>query len=55
MHKPIKTYLIISIMINVVIAQPKNDAWISTLLKKTTDPITQKVLADPKEYRYQII
>ncbi|NBT16408.1 MAG: hypothetical protein EBS95_08700 [Chitinophagia bacterium] len=55
MHKPIKVYLIISIMINAVTAQPKNDAWISTLLKKTTDPITQKVLADPKEYRYQII
>jgi hypothetical protein len=55
MYKPIKVYLLISMMINAVAAQPKSDTWMANLLKKVPDAISQKVLADPKEYRYQII
>ena len=55
MYKAINFYLLISMMINAVPAQPKNDKWIANLLNKSLDPITQKVLADPKEYRFQII
>ena len=55
MRKIIKVYLTLLILINTAAGQTLNDTLLFNLFNKVTDFATQKVLANPKEYRYQII
>lgn len=47
--------LFLTLLSNSNRSQPKNDSLLIDILSKINHPITQKVISDPKEYRYQII